>query len=91
MAKCPACDSTSSKAHPVADGVVTCAKCGALYTTRAIYKGVSTSLVLPIWAATGACAPGDERYFDLMSLGSDGLARRHGWYNPATKRITQTG
>ena len=90
MAKCPACDSTSSKPHTT-DGVVTCAQCGALYTTRPIYKGVSTKLVLPSMDAIGACAPEDQRYFDLMSLGGDGLERRHGWYNPATRRITQTG
>ena len=91
MAKCPACDSTNSKAHEVVDDVVTCAECGALYTTRVIYKGISSALVLPLFDAPGACAPGDERYFDLMSLGGDGLARRHGWYNPATRRISQVG
>jgi hypothetical protein len=65
--------------------------CGALYTTRAIYRGDSYQAVLPGWDGVGACATGEERYFDLEVLGSDGLARRHGWYNPTTKRITQTG
>jgi hypothetical protein len=88
--QCPACSSTKSKPH-TQGGVVTCAQCGALYTTRAIYKGDSLALVLAIWDEAGACAPGDERYFDLEVLGSQGLARRHGWFNPVTRRITQVG
>ena len=90
MANCPACSSTDSKPHTVA-GTVTCAKCGALFTTRAIYKGDSYQVVLPSMDAIGACAPEDQRYFDLETLGSEGYVRRHGWFNPVTRRITQVG
>lgn len=88
MAQCPGCSSKRSKPHAEVSGVRVCAKCGALFTERAIYKGESFQLVLPQWDT--AEAP-EERYFDLEVLGSQGLERRHGWYNPATQRITQVG
>jgi ribosomal protein L37AE/L43A len=88
---CPACNAKRSTPHATVSGVVTCKRCGAVYTTRAIYRGDSYALVLPQWDAVGACADGAARYYDLELLGSDGLTRSHGWYNPATRRITQTG
>jgi hypothetical protein len=33
----------------------------------------------------------NQVYYDLTCLGSTGLTRRHGWYNPVTKLITQVG
>ena len=60
------------------------------------YKGESYSYVKPYmtgglgWDEIKAA---DERAvpYDLMVLGSDGRTRRHGWYDPQTKRITQVG
>lgn len=86
---CPACSATASTPHEV-DGVAVCSACGAIYTTRHIYKGDSYRIVLPQWE-TAAHDPETERYYDLSVLGSNGAERRHGWFNPATKRITQTG
>lgn len=89
---CPACSNPKSRPHEKVDGVVYCQGCGALYTEggRHIYVGESYELVSPHWE-TSDVAPGEERYFDLMVLGSDGEGRRHGWYYPPTRRITQVG
>lgn len=66
-----------------------CPRCDALYGT--CYLGVSYALVSPYWHQ-GPEQPATTRYFDLTTLGSNGdVQRRHGWYDPATKRITQTG
>jgi hypothetical protein len=47
-------------------------------------------MVLPGMSATEV--PLEQiRYFDFTTVGSAGLGRRHGWYNPATKLITQVG
>lgn len=88
---CPACDGKLSKTHGEAQGVRVCARCEAVYTTRAIYLGESYQLVVPLFDAPGACEPGAERYFDFETLGSEGLGRRHGWFNPVTRRIVQVG
>lgn len=89
--KCPACDHEGATEHGTIGGVVSCERCGGVYTTRPIYLGESYELVLPRWDADGACPAGQERYFDLETLGSAGLERRHGWFNPETRRITQVG
>ncbi|MCP4599243.1 MAG: hypothetical protein GY847_01680 [Proteobacteria bacterium] len=84
---CPACSSVNiEEAHPVSS----CQSCGAIFSDS-IYLGDSYLYVLPIWDAPGACQEGDERYFDFTTIGSAGRERRHGWFNPTTKKITQTG
>lgn len=85
---CPACSSPKSKPHAVA-GVRVCS-CGAHYTTRAIYLGDSYAVVLPRWHS-GEERPEDLRYFDLETLGSEGLGRRHGWFHAGTREIVQVG
>jgi len=69
--------------------VRTCERCGGL--NGRCYLGQSYTLVLPQWDAPDACDPADQQYFDLECLGSGGITRRHGWFNPATRKITQVG
>lgn len=86
---CPGCGGEKSKAGPVS-GTRYCSHCGALFTVRAIYTGESYGLVMPFFSKDPTA---DERatYFDLESIGSAGLKRRHGWYDPTTRLITQVG
>jgi len=88
---CPACSHVrGNKAD--AKGVYTCKSCGGIFHNSGyLYLGDSYTYVLPQWDAEGACRIEDQRYFDLTVLGSKGIERRHGWFNPATKRITQVG
>lgn len=78
--ECPGCSSTRSKAHPdprFADKVRIC-ECGAVYSTRPIYKGDAALLISPFM--TAEAVPADRTfYYDIDVLGSDGLHRRHGW------------
>jgi len=83
--RCPACNSNRRKNTEIF-GVYECRKCDAIYGE--CYLGDSYSLVLPYWH-TGP--DGDIRYYDLTCLGSEGVTRRHGWFNTKTRRIVQTG
>ena len=67
-----------------------CPHCEAIQSHTYIYLGESYSLVLPYFD-TGECNPDDQRYYDFLVLFGNKTDRRHGWYNPATKRITQVG
>lgn len=84
---CPACGAFRRKPTKVY-GVYECAKCGAIYGE--CYLGESYEFVLPYFDETTP-DPKDVRYYDFVCLGSDGITRRHGWYNPQTKRIVQVG
>jgi hypothetical protein len=86
MPNCLACSSTNTT--PVKGQIHRCNECDAIFGT--CYLGESYEHVLPEWE-TGEVPEGAERYYDFMCLGSKGLSRRHGWYYPETKRITQTG
>lgn len=87
--QCRACDNI--KGNNELPGMVTvyqCAKCSAIFGS--LYLGESYSLVLPRMAAKEV--PVSEwRYFDFTTVGSAGLGRRHGWFDPASKLITQVG
>lgn len=85
---CRLCGSKRAHTTQVAR-VYECAKCGAI--SGECYKGESYRLVGAHFDAPGACAPDQERYYDITTLGSDGVNRRHGWFNPATRLITQVG
>ena len=85
---CPACSSPRSSDHPTIFGVYTCRKCQAVYGR--CYLGDSYTIVKP-WFAKEEPPAERCRYFDLDCLGSGGLTRRHGWYDPATGLITQVG
>lgn len=87
--QCPACSNRKGnrprRSHP---GVYDCAACRAVFGT--IRLGESYAIVLP--QMTGADVPPErQRYFDFMTWGSQGTRRRHGWFDPDTKMITQVG
>lgn len=85
---CPCC---SGKRHSLVAGtasVYKCKRCGAIHGS--CYLGDSYSLVLPYWDDADP-ATREQLYFDLDCLGSKGVERRHGWFNPATRKIIQVG
>lgn len=64
-----------------------CARCDGLQGQ--MYLGESYSLVLPRFSSRTDME--GARYFDLTLLGSNGITRSHGYYDPATKLVLQTG
>ena len=91
--KCPACKQQKGikEVKPMA-WVYECPRCGAIFNDRPhLYLGESYEYVLPYWAK--ADAPVEQlRYYDFTCLASGNkIVRRHGWYDPETKLIHQTG
>ena len=84
---CRACNNTRGN-KSLAVQVYECAKCGAIFGT--CYLGESYGYVLP-YMTNKDVAPEEQRYFDFTTLGSKGAGRRHGWFEPSTKLITQVG
>ena len=82
---CPACGSKLSRSTDQGLQIYECVKCGAIYGN--CYLGDSYGIVKPFFGEDGDRSV----YFDLTCLGSEGITRRHGWYNPETLLITQTG
>ena len=68
-------------------GVYQCPKCTAVFGT--CYKGESYSIVKP-WMSDRTDM-NNAQYYDLTILGSDGITRRHGWFDPNTRLILQVG
>ena len=87
--KCPSCDST--KLTTIDTGIEECSECKALFTTHHVPLGKTYAHVLPYWDEGTSTEQCEQRYFDFQYLSSKGLGRRHGWFNPATRKITQTG
>ena len=67
-------------------GVFECPTCGAVQGTCSL--GDSYGVILPRWADRDV---EETVYFDLTTLGSDGIGRRHGWFDPISREITQVG
>lgn len=86
---CPGCDGRLKPEPSLPGSTYTCRRCSGLVSTS-IYLGDSYTLVLPHWAPPDV-PPERTRYFDLTCLGSKGITRRHGWYDPTTRLITQVG
>jgi hypothetical protein len=87
--QCRACDNVrGNKELAAVRGVYTCAKCGAIFGS--CYLGDSYGLVSPYMTANIA-ATERQRYFDFTTLGSKGVGRRHGWFDPETRMMTQVG
>ena len=84
---CPACSAKRGTETKVR-GVYSCAKCGGIFGE--CYKGDANNLVLPYFAKEPV-APEVLRYFDLTTLGSDGIHRSHGWFDPQTRLVHQVG
>lgn len=83
---CPAC---SSKRITFFGQAYRCKKCDAIFS-ETIYLGDSYSLVKP-WFAKDPVDPKKLRYFDFTCLGSEGITRRHGWFDPETRLVHQVG
>lgn len=87
--KCPGCSGSLQEVTSKAGFVYTCRKCGGLVATN-VYLGDSYSLVSPYMVAVEP--PAEKiRYFDICGVSSKGEYRRHGWFDPETKRIVQVG
>jgi hypothetical protein len=65
-----------------------CPRCDAIYGVLTL--GASYAVVKPRWYER-LDPPARTRYFDFTTLGSEGIGRRHGFYDPETRLITQTG
>lgn len=92
--ECPACSHTKGRQvrlhGRLLAQVFECAACGGLHGT--CYKGDANDLVLPYFAPGELVNESERvRYFDLTTLGSAGVQRVHGWYDPATGYIVQVG
>lgn len=93
---CPCCNVSQKHAKDTGQDkfgyVVKCSKCSAIFTLgdNAIYLGDSYAIVSPHFT-NDPTADTRSVYFDLMVLGSKGAQRRHGWFDPTTKLITQVG
>jgi hypothetical protein len=88
---CPVCSSEKARhdpKHPVQ--VYICNGCGCVHGT--CYLGESYSVVRNQFHPQAATFPVEnERHYDLTCLGSEGISRRHGKFDPATRFILQTG
>ena len=82
--ECPACRSRRCKA--IKGRIYQCNRCQAIFGTT--FLGDSYEFVRPQWQTKEVKV---ERYFDFTCVGSKGVSRRHGWYDPETKLITQVG
>lgn len=90
MTQCPACGGKRLKREYIDRvSVQRCKRCDALLAEH-IYLGDSYTLVKP-YMATEPVPPEKLRYYDIYAVGSEGLKRRHGWYDPETRLIHQVG
>lgn len=87
---CPACSSKQKKQYDEKHHYTyQCLKCHCVYS-ESIYLGETYEIVSPFMDSSD---PKMEKSipFDFNYLGSKGIGRRHGWFNPETKRVTQVG
>lgn len=87
---CPACSAGFDRSRPSPLGLQLrdCGACGALYGT--VYLGDSYAIVGP-FLSRKPVPPERLRYFDFLCLGSEGITRRHGWFERGTGLLVQTG
>ena len=87
---CPACNSTKNRPYRPErfTQIYECRTCGAIHGT--CYLGESYEIVRP-YMTDKDVPPEKTRYFDFITLGSKGMDRRHGWYDPETRLVVQIG
>ena len=85
---CRGCGRKTKQHLTDVSGVYRCGYCGAIWGTCRL--GDSYELVRP-YMTTINFDPADTRYYDITTLGSGGLDRRHGWFEPKSRLITQVG
>ena len=85
---CPSCGASRDSRQVVGHVTVyVCGRCGSLHGST--YLGESYGLVLPYLTASVEGVA--EFPFDFTTLGSTGVGRRHGFYQPSTRLVTQVG
>ena len=70
-------------------GVYECPNCKAVIGT--CYLGESYAIVKSAWFQGPDPERERWRYYDLITLGSRGIERRHGWFDIETRLVLQTG
>lgn len=85
---CPGCNGEIAYSGSATTG--TCKGCGGLISTG-IYLGDSFTLVKSQYHPDANFPMDKARYFDLTCVGSAGVVRRHGWYDPKTRQVVQEG
>ena len=86
--QCRCCDNFESKENEISTGIYKCSICGAIYGM--CYLGQSYEFVLP-YMTEDDVPPEETSYYDFTCIGSKGVTRRHGWYQPSTRLIVQVG
>lgn len=89
---CPCCSCETGYQYTqdgrAISGIYVCQACGGIHGT--CYLGDSYGIVSPYM--TNKNVPSEQtKYFDFTTLGSKGIGRRHGWFDPQTRLITQVG
>lgn len=84
--QCPACLGRRSRVSEKGPQLRECLRCECLFGTA--YLGESYAIVKPQMKAANGCR---EVPFDIETLGSRGIGRRHGFYDPTDGLITQVG
>lgn len=84
---CPACSGKSFNRRDLGVMIFECESCNGIHGD--CYLGDSYAMVKP-HMSTRTDMDG-ARYFDFTCVGSQGVTRRHGWFDPATKLILQVG
>jgi len=85
--KCPGCNNQRGNKQ-IGNLIYECAKCNGIFGE--CYLGESYNYVLPYM--TEKTVPITQtRYYDFTCLSSKGIIRRHGWFDPESKLITQIG
>lgn len=85
---CPACGDERYYDSPKHHALAECAACGCVHGQ--LYLGDSFGVVKP----SMTCNPASDARavpYDLTCLGSGGITRRHGFFDPLTGLITQVG
>ncbi|MFP3867688.1 MAG: hypothetical protein ACLFUU_05950 [Desulfobacteraceae bacterium] len=88
--RCPACNNEKGNREVNPGSLVfRCGKCEAIFS-KYLYLGESYEYVRPYFAQDEV--PFEQlRYYDFTCIGSEGVVRRHGWYDPQTRLIHQVG
>ena len=87
--QCPGCNTVTAIGKADRNGVQTCRVCGGIFSTSPIYLGESYGYVLPRFSIRTDMD--GAKYYDFTCVGSKGIERRHGWFDPNTKLILQVG
>ena len=90
--ECPAC-SGRRHVHVGVNGrtfpsLYSCERCGCVHGSG--YKGDVLSVVL-VGTLRGESASGESLPFNVEMVGSDGVTRSHGWFDPVDGVVHQYG